>query len=110
MYKSTTSITEYERGFRHGYQKAIEDYLNGELRTSIANDIEQLPLDAIPFSSRARNCLQYAGCHCLGDVCKLSEIQIETMRNLGIKTAAEVAEVLWTHGLHNTHWSKYRKI
>ena len=100
--------SDYERGFRHGYQKAIEDLMNGEPSTMIPTEIAQLPLDAVNLSSRARNCLHYAGCRCLADVCGLSEIQISMMRNLGKKTSAEIAEVLEDHGLCHTHWSKYR--
>ena len=101
-------ISEYERGFRHGYQKAIEDFKNGELHTSIPTEVAQLPLDAVNLSSRARNCLRCAGCRCLADVCGLSEMQIAMMRNLGKKTSAEIAEILEAHGLCHTHWSKYR--
>ena len=100
--------SDYERGFRHGYQKAIEDFMNGELSTTIPTEIAQLPLDAVNLSSRARNCLQFIGCRCLADVCNLSETQIAMMRNLGKKTSAEIAEVLEDHGLCHTHWSKYR--
>ena len=107
MTGNTHATNEYERGFRHGYQKAIEDFLNGELCTSISQNIAQLPLEAVSLSPRAKNCLLRAGCQCLGDVCSLSEHQIATMRNLGVKTAAEIAEVLAEYGLRLTHWAKY---
>ena len=108
MTGNTHSANEYERGFRHGYQKAINDFLNGKLCTSISQDIAQLPLEAVTLSPRARNCLLRAGCQCLADVYNLSEHQIATMRNLGTKTAAEIADVLAEYGLHLTHWAKYR--
>lgn len=110
MAGNTHSTNEYEQGFRHGYLKAIEDFLNGELCTSISQDITQLPLEAVTLSPRAKNCLLRAGCQCLGDVCSLSAHQIATMRNLGVKTAAEIAEVLAEYGLRLTHWAKYHSL
>ena len=106
MTESAAYRKGYQQGFQAGYQTALAHCCQDTSAPS--QDLLTLPLEALGLSSRARNRLTCAGCRCLGDVCALSIHQIATMRNLGIKTAAEIAEVLAEHNLHNTHWAKYR--
>ena len=98
----------YREGYLPGYKKALEHCCQTAQPLTLTEEETLLPIEALGFSTRALNCLQRAGCTCLGDVCALSEFQIATMRNLGVKTAAEIAEVLTEHGLLNTYWTKYR--
>ena len=104
-----TTSSEYRKGYQQGFQAGYQTAL-AHCRQNVAappQDKLTLPLESLGLSSRALNCLRNSGCQCLGDVCSLSEHQIATMRNLGVKTAAEIAEVLAEYGLRLTHWAKY---
>ncbi len=95
--------SSYLRGYRDG----VRDTLNGKI-TSIPNDdLAALPLQARGLSTRATNCLHWAGCSCVADVAAPSGQTIARMRNMGMKTAAEIARWLHNHHIHCTEWEKY---
>ena len=99
----------YRQGFLMGYQKALAD-----CRVAQA-DLPENPalmssLEALGLSPRALHCLRQAGCASLEDICRLSDRQIDTMHNLGVKTAAEIAGILDDHGLRTTSWARYRPV
>lgn len=97
----------YRLGYLAGYQKALQDYHIIPRDAHIPVEIQTLPLDSLGLSSRAVNCLHAAGCHCIGDVCKLESSQIMRMRNLGPKTAAEIAALLLGYNIHHTAWNQF---
>ena len=97
----------YRLGYRAGYQKALQDYHIIPKDNHIPVEIQTLPLDSLGLSTRAVNCLHAAGCHCLGEVCKLDSAQIMRIRNLGNKTAAEIAALLLEYNIHHTAWSQF---
>ena len=97
----------YSRGYQAGYQQALADYDLIPKDSQIPVEIQTLPLDHLGLSKRAVNCLHAAGCHCMDDVCKLDAARILRMRNLGTKTAAEIAAVIIEYGIHHTAWSQF---
>ena len=66
-----------------------------------------LPVKAMGLSSRVSNCLINSGCTHVCDVIRLSSSQIMRMRNLGSKTASEIAQWVIEHGILSSAWSEY---
>ena len=97
----------YRQGYIAGYQKAMMDYHILPKDSHIPVEIQRLPIDNLGLSARAVNCLRTAGCTCIGDVCGLNELRIQRMRNLGPKTAAEIAGLIVEHGIYHTAWSQF---
>ena len=97
----------YYKGYVAGYRDGIEDALNGRNTAADEKDILNLPIQAMPLSKRANNCLHLAGCTYIADVTALSEHTIATMRNLGTKTASEIAHWLDAQGICYSAWNKY---
>ena len=97
----------YYKGYLMGYLDGVRDTLHGTATETTANSLKNLPIQAMELSTRARNCLTRAGCVTIGDVTNLSEAKLSVMRNLGIKTAAEIAHWLDDHGFRHSAWSKY---
>ena len=90
----------YTAGYRDGFHAAVS-------KVAYDQELTALPIKALFLSTRAYNCLSRAGCVCVADVAALSESTIATMRNLGSKTASEVARQLAVHGIIHTAWSAY---
>ena len=90
-----------------GYRDGVRDTLNGKITRIPNNDLAALPLQAMGLSTRATNCLRRAGCSCVADVAALNGQTIATMRNMGIKTATEIARWLHNHHIHCTEWDEY---
>ena len=97
----------YYKGYIAGYKDGIQDGIRGKSITEIDNDICKLPIKAMNLSTRAYNCLIRAGCVYISDVVSISDRTIETIRNLGTKTASEIASCLHGHGITYSAWSKY---
>ena len=97
----------YYKGYMTGYQKGIRDALSGKITDVPKKDIASLPLEAMNLSTRASNSLYRAGCSCIADVAAHNEQTIATMRNIGRKTAMEIALWLNDHKIYYTAWEKY---
>ena len=97
----------YMRGYLAGYRDGVRDSVSGKGLQWQENDMGQLPVQAMGLSSRACNCLIYSGCVHIKDVVALSDDTIMRMRNMGPKTAAEIAEWMIEHGILSTAWSGY---
>ena len=65
------------------------------------------PIESLSLSVRAYNCLVAADCKRVGDVVRLSEEEIATMRHLGKVSANEVAQAIRRHGIEHSAWEKY---
>lgn len=100
----------YRQGYLAGYQKALMDYHILPKDSHIPVEIQTLPLDNLGLSARAVNCLRSAGCSCIGDVCGLDEFHIQRMRNLGPKTAAEIAGLIVGYGIYHTAWNQFIRV
>jgi Lar family restriction alleviation protein len=63
------------------------------------NDILQKPLENLDLSARSFNSLRRAGKNTVGDVSKMTEVELSKVRNLGRKSAEEVKARLAVYGL-----------
>lgn len=97
----------YYDGYTAGYRKGIRDALSGKVVSVPKKELAELPLDAMKLSTRANNSLYRAGCSCIADVAALNEQTISTMRNIGNKTAMEIARWLDDHQIQHTAWEMY---
>lgn len=95
------------RGYLAGYWDGVKDSISGSVTQWQENDIGKLPIQAMGLSSRACNCLVYSGCTYVKDVIALSDDAIIRMRNMGPKTAAEIAGWMIEHGILSSAWSGY---
>lgn len=97
----------YRRGYAEGYRDGMMDALDGKKPPDADDEVSRLPVKAADLSARARNCLLGAGCTYMGDAAALSGKAVLTMRNLGEKTASEIARWLANHGICYSAWCKY---
>ena len=99
--------SQYRKGYVAGYRDGLKAAAQGKTEENPLGDIPDLPIDRMAISARARNCLIHAGCHYTSDLVKLRDERIATMRNLGPKSAAEIAQWLDQHGIHYSAWCTY---
>lgn len=97
----------YYKGYIAGYRDGMADASNGKSIHMLEQDLTMLPIEALNLSARAFNCLTRAGCKYISDVVMLSSHKIATMRNLGPKSASEIAHSLDTQGIRYTNWCIY---
>ena len=98
----------YRRGYLQGYRAGYQDAKEGKSGIVMdSDDAAELPIGAMGLSTRAYNCLFFAGCRFVSDVVKLRDLQILQMRNLGKVTAREIAGVLENLGIRGTDWEAY---
>ena len=98
---------QYRNGYVAGYWDGVKDACCGKTTQWKSGDMMNLPVKAMGLSSRALNCLICNGCTNVGDVLQLSSCQIMRMRNLGPKTASEIAQWIIEKGILSTAWSEY---
>ena len=90
------------------YKQTIQDAKEGKSGIVLESDaVAELPIGAMGLSTRAYNCLFFAGCRFVSDVVRLRGEQILQMRNLGKVTAAEIAGALENLGIRGTDWDLY---
>ena len=110
-YKLTATAEEkeaYRKGYLQGYRAGYQDAKEGKSGIVMDSDaVAELPLGAMGLSTRAYNCLFFAGCRFASDAAGLSGSQILQMRNLGKVTAGEIARALEKLGIHGTDWEAY---
>ena len=99
--------SQYQKGYIAGYRDGLKAATQENANIHFTEDMPNLPIDALPLSARAKNCLKHSGCSYAADIAKLSEQRIATMRNLGPKSAAEIAQWLDQQGIHYSAWCKY---
>ena len=58
------------------------------------------PISDLELSVRARNCLDSADLHTLGDLVRMSEQEVMNLKNLGKTSLTEIKAKLEEHGLH----------
>ena len=103
----TEERNEYARGYRDGYLRGVMDTRKGMTETNMDAETMDIPLRGTELSARAQNCLARAGCATVRDVAVLPENRIGHMKNLGPKTADEIARVLHKKGIHHTAWDRW---
>ena len=99
--------SQYYKAYIAGYCAGVADAYTGNVRTFPSNDSAGLPIEAMELSTRACNCLLRSGCKTVADVFALDEHTVRTMRNLGTKTASEIANWMIAHGYCCDVWSQY---
>ncbi len=104
MNEKDNELTPEERGFRRGYRAG---FLDGRSALHTDADVLSLPLEAMEISVRAQNCLQSCQCRRIGDVAKVPIETIWRMRNLGKKSADEIARALNRNRIFGTAWDAY---
>ena len=92
----------YLMGYRAGYGDAVSG--KKEPTTQVPPD----PIEVLPLSTRAYNCLYFAGLRYVSEVAALPEQKIMQMKNLGKVTANEIAQVLQNRGIYGTEWDLFR--
>lgn len=97
----------YYKGYIAGYRDGIRDAYSGQVTKKHEDDIINLPVKAMAISTRSYNCLVRAGCTYIADVVMLSDQTISTMRNMGTKSASEIAHWLDAQGISYSAWRKY---
>ena len=110
-YLRKVSASEYSKGFSEGYRSGYEDGQKdaalGVKREYASAEVLNQPIESLNLSVRARNCLIAAKCKRVGDVVRLSEEEIATMKQLGKVSANEIAQAIKRHGIQYTAWEKY---
>ena len=103
----TAKETQYYKSYIAGYRDGVKDALNGKIQMQSSSDPAKYPIQAMGLSTRAANCLIRAGCQPVADVLSLEEDSIRRMRNLGTKTALEIAAWLVDHYYFSSVWVQY---
>ena len=91
----------YLLGYRAGYQDGLDQKIRG------AETIPADPIEILSLSTRACNCLRFAGLRYVSEVAALPAEKIYKMRNLGEVTANEIALALHKYGICGTDWELF---
>lgn len=103
-YLKRVSDAQYRHGFRAGF---VEGRKLAQIPQGQQDDILDQPIDCLDISVRAYNCLIFANCRQLRDVAAMSKHTIFATRNLGIKSAREIAKALLAQGIRDTAWEDH---
>jgi DNA-directed RNA polymerase subunit alpha len=74
------------------------DHDREKVRQQIAG-VMSIPIAQFELSVRSRNCLQKMGILTLGDLCKVSEIELLNSKNFGETSLVEIREMMTNKGL-----------
>lgn len=99
--------SQYYKAYIAGYRDGVSDAFSGKVQSHKTNVPEKIPIDIMGLSTRARNCLLRVGCKTVADVLALDDRAVMTMRNLGPKSAAEIAQWLVDHYYFSNVWIPY---
>lgn len=99
--------SQYYKAYIAGYRDGVADAFSGTVQSLNTNAPERIPIEVMGLSTRARNCLLRVGCKTVADVLALDEHTVMTMRNLGQKTATEIAQWLVDHHYLSSVWIPY---
>ena len=105
--QDSTYSKGYRNGYLDGYQDGVLATQKGEHRGHGENELLYLSIEAMGITTRARNCLVGLGCRHISDLLELKEEKLRHARNLGSKTAAEIAAWLEHTGFSYTVWSRF---
>ena len=99
--------SQYYKAYIAGYRDGVADAFSGKVQSLKVNTPEKIPIDVMGLSTRARNCLLRVGCKTVANILALDEHTVITMRNLGSKTAKEIAQWLVDHYYFSNVWIPY---
>ncbi len=97
----------YRKGYAQGYKDGAYDTEIGVVPNGGHEDLYEQPVETMGLSSRALNCLKAYKCERIGDVVRVPDETIRRMRNLGTKTADEIARALQSCGIMRTAWDAF---
>lgn len=98
---------QYRRGYAAGYADGVKDASRSRVKSVQTCGMGDFPVKGMSISQRGINCLISAGCTSLSDVTSPSSEQIFSMRNVGKKTAGEIARWLNENGILDSAWNEY---
>ena len=77
-------------------EKELRQYSEEEMKKNgvLPKVIEEIPIEELELSVRAYNCLKRAGINTIGQLQELSEEKLLRVRNLGLKSTAEIQSKL----------------
>lgn len=93
---------ERAKAYREGFMDA---YFRGGGHGP--GNVPDMPVEMLGLSAYGLNCLMRAGIRTVGETAEISEEDLRRMRNLGPKTAAEIAAALRKQGVIYTIWDKF---
>lgn len=83
------------------------DGATGITKPYASNEVLNQPIESLNLSTRAHSCLRLARCKRVGDVVRLTDEDISTMRQLGKVSANEIAVAIKTLNIEHSAWEKY---
>lgn len=97
----------YSKGYRDGYRHGRTDAENNVAFSYGPEDLLSQPIQYLNLSTRAQQCMFGLGCKTVGDIVRLTEEQIMRTRNLGKKSADEIARKLNAAGAKGSPWDQF---
>ena len=97
----------FSKGYAEGYRHGRADQENNVNYSYGPEDLMAQPVEYLNLSTRAQQCLFYRNCETVGDVVRLTEDTIRTTRNLGKKSADEIARKLHAAGAKGSAWDQF---
>ena len=104
-YHNSEMSDECRKAYILGYRVGYQDAVSGKGRET--GEIPPDPIEVLTLSTRAWNCLHFAGLRYISEVAALPEQKIIQMKNLGKITANEIAVALYKYGIHGTDWDLF---
>ena len=105
------ATSEYNRGYSVGYSEGYSDGkvdgAAGITKPYASDEVLNRPVESLNLSTRARSCLRLAQCKRIGDVVRLTDETISTMRQLGKVSANEIAQAIKSLGIERSAWDRY---
>jgi DNA-directed RNA polymerase subunit alpha len=93
-------FTDLERIEGFGESAAASTDGGGDAGPSLANGMENFPIEELELGVRSYNCLKRVGIETIGDLVTKSESELAAIPNFGKKSIEEVKETLQQHGLN----------
>ena len=105
------ATSEYNRGYSVGYSEGYSDGkvdgAAGITKPYASDEVLNRPVESLNLSTRARSCLRLAQCKRIGDVVRLTDETISTMRQLGKVSANEIALAIKALHIEHSAWDRY---
>src|SRR6185295_14405472 len=94
-------LQEQARLFLKDAQASVTMYYNpdAEMASSRFSQVLEIPVTDFELSVRSRNCLKKMNIRTLGDLTRVSELQLLSSKNFGETSLSEIKEILGSKGL-----------
>ena len=105
------AASEYNRGYSVGYSEGYSDGkvdgAAGITKPYASDEVLDRPIQSLNLSTRAYSCLLPAQCKRIGDLVRLTDETISTMRQLGKVSANEIAQAIKALNIEHSAWDRY---